>query len=76
MEPDIILGVDIHEAVMGLKRAVGMRRLKLRSTSAIRELDIVRFGADGKVNPSTVASEVRALARAYIASHPDDWMVR
>jgi hypothetical protein len=76
MESEKILGIDIHDAVMGLKRAVGMKRLVLRSPLAIRALDRVRLGADGRVDPSTVGSEVRAAARAYIASHPDDWAVR
>lgn len=76
MESEKILGIDIHDAIMGLKRAVGMKRLELRSPSTIRALDRVRLGADGRVDPSTVSSEVRAVARAYIGSHPDDWAVR
>jgi len=27
MESEEILGIDIHDAIMGLKRAVGMKRL-------------------------------------------------
>ena len=76
MESEEILGIDIHDAVMGLKRAVGMKRLVLRSPFTIRALDRVRLGADGRVDPSTIGPEVRAAARAYIASHPDDWAVR
>jgi len=53
-----------------------MKRLVLSSLLAIRALDRFRLDADGRVGPSTVGSEVRAAARAYIASHPDDWAVR
>jgi hypothetical protein len=61
---------------MGLNWEVGMKRLVLSSLLAIRALDRFRLDADGRVGPSTVGSEVRAAARAYIASHPDDWAVR
>ena len=73
MESEEILGIDIHDAIMGLKRAVGMKRLVLRSPFTIRALDRVRLGRDGRVDPSTVGPEVRAAARAHIGMHPDDW---
>ena len=73
MESEEILGIDFHDAIMGLKRAVGMKRLELRSPLTIRALDRVRLGADGRVDPSTVGPEVRAAARAHIGMHPDDW---
>jgi hypothetical protein len=76
MESKEILGIDIHDAIMGLKRAVGMKRLELRSPFTIRALDRVRLGADGRVDPSTVGPKVRAAARAYIGMHPDDWATR
>ena len=76
IESEQILGIDIHDAIMGFKRAVGMKRLILRSPSTIRALDRIRLGADGRVDPSTVGPEVRAAARAYIGAHPDDWAVR
>jgi hypothetical protein len=76
MAPEEILGIDLHDAVMGLKRAVGMKRLILRSALTIQALDRVRLGADGRVDPSTVGPEVRAAARAYIGMHPDDWATR
>lgn len=76
MESEEILGIDIHDAIMGLKRAVGMKRLELRSPVTIRELDRVRLGADGRMDPSTVGPGVRAAARAYIGMHPDDWATR
>jgi hypothetical protein len=76
MESEAILGIDVHDAVMGLKRAVGMKRLELRSPVTIRELDRVRLGTDGRVDPSTVGPAVRAAARAYIGMHPDDWATR
>jgi hypothetical protein len=76
MESEEILGIDIHDAIMGLKRAVGMKRLVLRSPFTISALDRVRLGADGRVDPATVGPEVRAAARAYIGMHPDDWATR
>lgn len=76
MESEKILGIDIHDAVMGLKRAVGMKRLVVRSPFDLRALDRVRLGSDGRVDPSTVDPSVRALARAYIGMHPDDWATR
>ena len=42
MESEEILGIDFHDAIMGLKRAVGMKRLELRSPLTIRALDRVR----------------------------------
>lgn len=76
MESEKILGIDLHDAIMGLKRAVGMKRLVLNSPLTIRALDRVRLGADGRVDPLTVGPEVRAAARAYISMHPDDWATR
>jgi hypothetical protein len=76
MKSGELLGIPIHDAIMGLKRAVGMKRLVLRSTTTIQALDRVRLGSDGKVDPSTVGPEVRASALAYIGAHPDDWATR
>jgi len=67
METTEIFGVDIHDAVMGLKQAIDDRKLIIRSPMTIRALARVRLGSDGRVDPSTVGSEVRATARAYIA---------
>ena len=62
-----ILGVDIHDAVMDLKRAIEDDKLIIRSAMTIRALARVRLGADGRVDPTTVGPEVRATARAYLA---------
>ena len=67
METTEIFGLDIHDAVMGLKQAIEDQKLIIRSPMTIRALARVRLGSDGRVDPSTVGSEVRATARAYIA---------
>jgi hypothetical protein len=67
MESVQILGVDIHDAVMDLKRAIEDDKLIIRSAMTIRALARVRLGADGRVDPTTVGPEVRATARAYLA---------
>jgi hypothetical protein len=67
MEITKILGVDIHDAVMDLKQAIGDQKLIIRSPMTIRALERVRLGPDGRVDPTTVDPEVRATARAYIA---------
>lgn len=76
MASEEILGIDIHDAIMGLRRALENGRLKINSPLTIRALEKVRFGTDGRVDPSTVGPEVRATARAYIGAHPDDWATR
>ena len=70
MESEEILGIDIHDAIMGLKRAAGMKKLVLRSPLTIRAMDRVRLGADGRVDPSTVSPEVRAAAALISACIP------
>ncbi len=62
-----ILGVDIHDAVMDLKRAVEDDKFIIRSPTTFRALAQVRLGPDGRVDPVTVGSEVRATVRAYLA---------
>lgn len=76
MPTEEILGIEIHDAIMGLKRDVENGRLKINSPFTIRALEKVRFGSNGKIDPSTVGPEVRATARAYIGMHPDDWATR
>jgi hypothetical protein len=67
MKTTDIFGVDIHDAVMGLKRAIDDKKLIVRSPMTIRALARVQLGPDGRVDPTTVGSEVRAIARNYIA---------
>ena len=76
MATEEILGIDIHDAIMGLKRAIENDRLRINSPLTIRALEKVSFGADGRIDPSSVGPEVRATARAYIGAHPDDWATR
>jgi hypothetical protein len=63
MATEEILGVDMHDAVMGLKRAIENGSLKINSPITIRELEKISYGADGRVDPSTVGSGVRATIR-------------
>jgi hypothetical protein len=65
MATEDILGVDLHDAVIGLKRAIENDRLRIKSPLTIRALEKITFGADGRVDPSTVGPEVRATIRAY-----------
>ena len=76
MATEEILGIDIHDAIMGLRRAIENDRLRINSPLTIRALEKVRFGVDGRIDPATVGPEVRATARAYIGAHPDDWATR
>lgn len=76
MASEDILGVDVHDAIMGLKRAIDNNRLKIKSAYMMDELDNIRLGANGLVDPATVGLGVRATARAYIDAHPDDWATR
>jgi hypothetical protein len=76
MAAEEILGIDLHDAVLGLKRAIENDKLRINSPVTIRALEKVRFGVNGRIDPSTVGSEVRAVALAYIGAHPDDWATR
>ena len=76
MATDEILGIDVRDAIMGLKRAIENDRLRINSPLTIRALEKVSFGPDGRIDPSTVGPEVRASARAHIGAHPDDWATR
>jgi hypothetical protein len=76
MATEEILGIDIHDAIMRLRRAIENDRLRVNSPITVRALEKVSFGADGRIDPVTVGPEVRALARGYIGAHPDDWATR
>jgi hypothetical protein len=52
MATDEILGIDIHDAIMGLKRAVENDRLRINSPLTIRALEKVSFGPDGRIDPT------------------------
>jgi hypothetical protein len=56
---------EVHERVMLIKSEMEAGRLRIRSDlQVVQSLKNVRFAADGKVDPSTVDSAVRALAMA------------
>jgi hypothetical protein len=60
MNPD-----ELHDLVMLLKNGVAFGEIKIPEGSPTRKsLDRVRLNADGKVDPNTVDSSVRAAARA------------
>jgi hypothetical protein len=67
MEATEIFGVDIHDAVMDLKRSIEDQKFIIHSPTTIRALARIQLGPDGRVDPTTVGSEVRATLRAYIA---------
>jgi hypothetical protein len=68
METTEIFGVDIHDAVMGLKQAIDDQKLIIRSPMTIRALARVRLGSDGRVDPSTVGSGSRNGARIHCSA--------
>jgi hypothetical protein len=63
MEPD-----ELHEMLMFLNEELTAGRIKLSSQFTVDALARVRFGSDGKVDPSTVDGSVRALARAALGA--------
>jgi len=52
---------DLHDLVISMKEKLVAGRLVLRDPVVLRELSEVRFANDGKVDPATVGSSVRAL---------------
>ena len=58
---------DLHELVVMLKEELAAGRLRIRSALSIDSLKKVRYGSDGKVDPRTVDSAVRALGLAVLA---------
>jgi hypothetical protein len=76
METGAILQVDVHDAIMGLNRAIKTGKYKPTSPVLIAGLKRIQFGSDGRVDHSTVGPSVRGAARGYIAAHPDDWSWR
>jgi hypothetical protein len=68
MEPD-----ELHDMVMFLKGELTAGRIKVSSKFTLDALARVRFGTDGKVDPSTVDGSVRALGLAAMgAKHHRD----
>jgi hypothetical protein len=58
---------ELHELVVMLKEELAAGRLRIRSALSIDSLKKVRYGSDGKVDPRTVDSAVRALGLAVLA---------
>ena len=52
---------ELHELVMMLKEELAAGRLQINSALSIQSLENVRYSNDGKVDPATVDSAVRAL---------------
>ena len=67
MEDTTICGLTVHDALMELRQAIEGGKLVIQSPLTIRALERIRFSADGRIDPQTVDSSVRATARAYIA---------
>jgi hypothetical protein len=59
---------DLHDLVISMKEKLVAGRLVLRDPVVLRELSEVRFANDGKVDPATVGSSVRATAYASAAA--------
>jgi len=51
MSTDEILGIDIHDAIMGLKRAIENDRLKINSLLTIRALEKVSLARYDALTP-------------------------
>jgi hypothetical protein len=63
MEPD-----ELHALVMFLNEELTAGRTKISDKFTAEALARVRFGSDGKVDPSSVDGSVRALGRAALAA--------
>src|ERR1700730_15120889 len=63
MEPD-----ELHDMVMFLNEELSAGRIKVSSESTVDALARVRFGPDGKVDPSTVDGSVRALGLSALGA--------
>ncbi len=59
---------DLHELISLLKEEFEAGRVVIRSEDTLEALKRVRFAADGKIDPATVTSSVRAYALAVAAA--------
>jgi hypothetical protein len=59
---------ELHELVMLLKDGLTSGEIKIRDSRLLASLGDVRFSADGKVDPHTVNSHVKAAALAAVAA--------
>lgn len=58
---------QLHELVLTLKEEIASGRIVVKSAHTIEALRKVRYSEDGKVDPTTVDSSVRALGLATLA---------
>lgn len=54
----------LHDLISLLKQEFEAGRVTVRSADTLEDMQRVRFGSDGKIDPSTVSPSVRALALA------------
>lgn len=59
---------ELHDLVISLKEKLAAGKFVSRDPGLLRELSEVRLADDGKVDPATVGSKVRATAYASAAS--------
>ncbi len=59
---------QLHQLLMTLRNEIASGRVIVRSESTIAALEKVRYGPDGKVDPSTVDGSIRALGLAAVTS--------
>jgi len=59
---------ELHDLVISLREKLAAGKLVLRDPGVLHELSEVRFADDGKVDPATVGSSVRATAYASAAA--------
>ncbi len=67
---------ELHELMMILKDAVVAGRFKTYDADLAESLRQIRYGADGRVDPSTVNAKVRAAAMSVVAAQRLDQMER
>jgi hypothetical protein len=55
---------ELHELITILEQEFEANRIKVNSAETLEDMMRVRIAPDGKIDPSTVSSSVRALALA------------
>jgi len=59
---------ELHDLVMSFKEKFEAGKFEVQDPHLIEEMSRVRLAADGKIDPVTVGSMVRATALASIAA--------
>jgi len=62
---------ELDQLMKLLREEIAANRIKIRSQQTLADLAKVRLAPDGKVDPATVTSSVRAMALALAASRAD-----